>query len=95
MLMAHSEVLRAELEESKLAEKTDVPVDDIFTDTLQNLLKLVDRIFLSLSVVWVRLRNFYNLQVLINKFINLFLNLNKALSQKSWSINALRAKDAA
>lgn len=44
MLMAHSEVLRAELGESKLAEKTDVPVDDIFSDTLRNLLKLVEQL---------------------------------------------------
>uniref|UniRef100_A0A1B6M7S9 BTB domain-containing protein n=1 Tax=Graphocephala atropunctata TaxID=36148 RepID=A0A1B6M7S9_9HEMI len=41
MLMAHSEVLRAELEESKLAEKDDVPLEDLYPDTFITFLKYV------------------------------------------------------
>uniref|UniRef100_A0A1B6LDP1 BTB domain-containing protein n=2 Tax=Graphocephala atropunctata TaxID=36148 RepID=A0A1B6LDP1_9HEMI len=41
MLLAHSVVLRTELEESMLAEKDDVPVKDLYPDTFMNLLKYV------------------------------------------------------
>ncbi|XP_054284863.1 BTB/POZ domain-containing protein 3-like [Macrosteles quadrilineatus] len=41
MLLAHSVVLRAQLKDSKLAEKDDVKVKDIFPQTFKNLLRYV------------------------------------------------------
>ncbi|XP_054284055.1 uncharacterized protein LOC129000970 isoform X2 [Macrosteles quadrilineatus] len=41
MLMAHSEVFRLELEDSKLAEKKDVPIKDIHPETFRGMLRYV------------------------------------------------------
>ncbi|XP_054284865.1 BTB/POZ domain-containing protein 3-like [Macrosteles quadrilineatus] len=41
MLLAHSVVLRAQLKDSKIAEKDDVKVKDIFPQTFKNLLRYV------------------------------------------------------
>lgn len=39
MLMAHSDVLRRELQESQIKEKGVVQVEDLYPDTFRNLLR--------------------------------------------------------